>query len=103
MGAFRYPQNYPHAEDYGLFYDMISKNHATILGEFLVICEINPQGLSYKYRFAQLKSRLRVIWDYGKNKLWVAAGTCKLLILIILPNNFVSQLKKQIFKIKPSD
>ena len=103
MEAFRYPENYPHAEDYGLFYDMVSKKRATIMGEFLVNCEINPEGISFKNRFEQLKSRLRVVGDYGKNKLWVLAGACKLIVLMVLPYEFIYQLKKQLYKVNPAN
>ena len=102
MNMFRYPENYPHAEDYGLFYDMISKNDATILDDFLVICEINAGGISFQNRFAQLKSRLRVIWHYGKNKFWVMAGSCKLIFLMILPQQLVYRVKKKVYQVKPS-
>ncbi|MEO5683259.1 MAG: glycosyltransferase [Chitinophagaceae bacterium] len=99
MKTFRYPENYPHAEDYGLFYDMVSKKHATIIDEFLVNCEINPQGISFQNRFEQLQSRLKVVQDYGKNKLWVTIGACKLILLMIMPYGFVYQIKKQLFKV----
>ena len=99
MKAFRYPERYPHAEDYGLFYDIISKKKTAIIGEFLVTCEINRKGISFTNRFGQLKSRLRVIWDYGNNKLWVAAGICKLLVLMAVPYQLVYHIKKQVYKI----
>jgi len=101
LQAFRYPEKYPHAEDYGLFYDMISKKRTAIIDEFLVTCEINRQGISFLNRAEQLKSRLRVIWDYGRNKLLLAAGTIKLAMLMALPYDLISRIKKQTYKHKP--
>ncbi|MEP6746311.1 MAG: glycosyltransferase [Bacteroidota bacterium] len=101
VNTYRYPEKYPHAEDYGLFYDILSKKRTAIIDDFLVTCEINKNGISFLNREEQLKSRLRVIWDYGKNKLWVAAGTIKLALLIALPYNFIYRIKKKIYGHKP--
>jgi len=101
LHAFRYPEKYPHAEDYGLFYDMISKNRTAILDDFLVTCEINKKGISFLNRPEQLKSRLKVIRNYGKNKLLLAAGTVKLAILMALPYQFISGFKALMYKHKP--
>jgi len=98
LKGFRYPRNYPHAEDYGLFYDIVLNKKAAIIDEFLVTCEINPLGISFQNRFDQLKSRLQVIRNYGTNKWWVAAGTIKLLLLMALPHQMVYSLKKRLFK-----
>jgi glycosyltransferase involved in cell wall biosynthesis len=101
VNSYRYPEKYPHAEDYGLFYDIISKKRTAIINDFLVTCEINKQGISFLNRAEQLKSRLRVIWDYGKNKLWLAAGTIKLALLMALPYRFIYRIKKQVYHHKP--
>jgi glycosyltransferase involved in cell wall biosynthesis len=99
LKEFRYPGNYPHAEDYGLFYDIVLNKKAAIIDDFLVTCEINPLGISFRNRFDQLKSRLQVIRNYGTNKWWVAAGTIKLLVLMALPHQMVFNLKKRLFKV----
>ena len=101
LNKYRYPEIYPHAEDYGLFYDIISHKETAIIDEFLVTCEINKSGISFQHRAEQLKSRLRVIWDYGKNKLWVAAGTVKLAMLMALPYRFIYRIKKQVYRYRP--
>jgi len=99
LKGFRYPGNYPHAEDYGLFYDIVLNKKAAIINDFLVTCEINPDGISFQNRFNQLKSRWQVIRDYGTNKWWVAAGTLKLLLLMALPHQIVYNIKRRLFKI----
>lgn len=95
---WRYPENYPHAEDYGLFYDIMSKKTTAILEEFLVICMINERGISIMNRRKQLQSRLKIIWSYGNSKWWVGAGTIKLLILMLMPYRSVYQIKKWMYK-----
>lgn len=95
----RYPALYPHAEDYGLFYDILLNKKAAIIDEFLVTCDVNPLGISFKNRFQQLMSRLHVIRNYGTNKWWIAAGTLKLLLLMALPHQMIFNLKKRLFKI----
>ena len=99
LKSFRYPRNYPHAEDYGLFYDIVLNKKAAIIDDFLVTCEINPRGISFQNRFDQLRSRLKVIRDYGTNKWWVAAGTLKLLLLMALPHQIVYNIKRRLFKV----
>ncbi|MEO5592928.1 MAG: glycosyltransferase [Chitinophagaceae bacterium] len=101
LHTYRYPYNYPHAEDYGLFYDIISKKRTAIIDEFLVTCEINKKGISFLNRPEQLKSRLRVIWHYGNNKLLLAAGIIKLVVLIVLPYRIISKFKKRVDNHKP--
>ncbi len=101
LQSFRYPTKYPHAEDYGLFYDILSKKKTAIIDEFLVTCEINKKGISYLNRAEQLKSRLRVIRDFGKNKLLLAAGTIKLAMLMALPYQLITGFKNRAYKHKP--
>lgn len=95
-----YPEKFPHAEDYGFFYEIISKGKAAIIPEDLVICEINPKGISLSYRREQLKSRIRVVREYGKNKALSLIGVVKLWVLMTIPYGFVQQMKKLLYGIK---
>jgi glycosyltransferase involved in cell wall biosynthesis len=95
-----YPENFPHAEDYGFFYEIISRGKAAIIPEELVICEINPKGLSLYYRREQLKSRMRVVKQYGKNKVYSLIGIMKLWLLLAIPYKIVLRTKKIIYGIK---
>ena len=65
-----YPEKYPYAEDYGLFYDMITEVKSAIINQFLVTCELNNNGISISKRSIQLKSRLKVITDYSKKNVF---------------------------------
>lgn len=95
---FVYPEQYPHAEDYGLFYDIVLNRNTAIIDKFLVTCEINPAGISSSNRMAQMRSRLRIIWRYGTNKWWVAVGSIRLLVVMMLPYRVVYRIKSRLFR-----
>lgn len=88
-----YPENFPHAEDYGFFYTILEKGKGAIIPEPLVTCEINPKGISLAHRKQQLKSRMKVIRHYSRNKLLKGMGVFKLLLLLALPYSFVQNTK----------
>jgi len=98
MGKLKYPEKYPCAEDYGLFYDMVSKIKSAVINEFLVTCEINYKGISILNRTTQLKSRLKVVSFYGKNRLLYLMGAVKLAALLIIPHQFIFIAKKKLYK-----
>src|SRR5258708_3500137 len=95
-----YPENFPHAEDYGFFYEIISEEEAAVLPADLVICEINPQGISLHFRREQLKSRMKVVRQYGKNRLFRLVGVLKLWLLLVIPYKMILETKKLIYGIK---
>ncbi len=96
INNLKYPEQYLHAEDYGMFYDMVSKQQSAIINEFLVTCEINEKGISILNRALQLKSRLKIISDYSKNEIWFLLGAAKLKVLMLLPYQFVLLTKKRL-------
>jgi glycosyltransferase involved in cell wall biosynthesis len=96
-----YPETFPHAEDYGFFYEIINKGKGAVIPEDLVICEINPKGISLHFRKQQLKSRMRVVRQYGKSKLLSLMGVVKLWFLLATPYKIVLQTKKILYGIKP--
>ena len=90
-----YPENFPHAEDYGLFYQWMDADVRTaVLPEKLVTCRINVKGLSLANRNGQLESRLKVIRTYGRNKLLMSLGVLKLWMLMAVPYSLVFRMKK---------
>jgi glycosyltransferase involved in cell wall biosynthesis len=95
-----YPENFPYAEDYGFFYEILSKGKAAVIPEELVIAEINRKGLSLRFRQEQLKSRGRVVRHYGKNGLLRLMGMGKLYILRVIPYELLVQVKKLVYGIK---
>jgi len=94
----QYPDQFPHAEDYGMFYDIISKSKSAIIDEYLMSCEITPGGISIKNRKAQLQSRLKVISHFSKNRFLLMLGSLKLWLLLATPYHFVLSTKKVLYK-----
>ena len=94
-----YPEKYPFAEDYGLFYDIITKVESAIINQFLVTCELNHTGISVSKRSIQLKSRFKVIADYGKNNFLFFLGAIKLIVLMVFPYQFILLIKKNFYKV----
>jgi glycosyltransferase involved in cell wall biosynthesis len=91
----KYPENFPHAEDYGLFYQWMDANIRTaVIPEKLVTCRINNKGLSLANRRHQLHSRIKVIRTYGSNKFFRTLGILKLWALLALPYSWVFRMKK---------
>jgi glycosyltransferase involved in cell wall biosynthesis len=98
--AERYPEDFPYAEDYGFFYEILNNGKAAVIPEDLVTCEINPKGISLYFRKEQLKSRGRVVKRYGKNKVLSLIGIIKLWFLMVIPYGLVLQIKKFVYGIK---
>ena len=94
-----YPEIYPYAEDYGLFYEMITKVRSAIINQFLVTCELNFKGISISKRSIQLRSRLKVIAHFGRNNFLIYLGIIKLLLFIVLPYQFILIIKRKLHSI----
>jgi len=92
-----YPETFPDAEDYGFFYQLLRKGEGAIIPEYLVTCEINHKGISLSSRKKQLKSRIKVVKEYGKNRVLRYLGVLKLRLLLIVPYNIVFALKKSLY------
>lgn len=88
-----YPDQYPHAEDYAFFWEFLRIGKGYIMPEFLVLCEINSEGISLRNRQQQLFSRLKVVKHYGTNPVLKAAGIFKIYALRLIPKRLVLQLK----------
>jgi len=89
-----YPIEFEYAEDYAFFWKLIKKNHSFIVEKFLVICEINKEGLSYKNKGKQLIARGKVIKTFGSNIVLKVNAYLRLALLFILPKGISLQFKK---------
>jgi glycosyltransferase involved in cell wall biosynthesis len=89
-----YPKNYMYAEDYAFFWKLIRLSPSHILGEFLVTCEINSEGISFKNRQKQLAGREKVITEFGSNFFLRLSGRLRIKVLRILPKRLILRLKK---------
>lgn len=89
-----YPENFPHAEDYAFFWSIIQVSHSHILNEFLVTCEINKNGISYKNRQIQLQSRYKVVRQFGKSSILKKICYFYILTLRLIPLSILENIKK---------
>ncbi len=88
-----YPYNFPHAEDYALFWSMLQKTKVAILNEFLVTCSVDAKGISAKNRKIQLQSCRKIISEFGENRWWKFIGILNTKIRQLLPQKLMLQLK----------
>lgn len=89
-----YPTTFLHAEDYAFFWKLIKIAPSHVLDQFLVTCEINEEGLSFKNRSEQLLMRIKIIDEHGTNPLMKLFGMLRLKTLYILPKRVVLPLKQ---------
>lgn len=94
-----YPYEFPHAEDYGLFFKIINTVNSAVIPEKLVTCKINKKGLSLKHRREQLKSRIKVVRHYGNNKILTALGIIRLKLLMHLPYQLILAVKRMLYRV----
>ncbi|HWJ02333.1 MAG TPA: glycosyltransferase [Verrucomicrobiae bacterium] len=93
-----YPYNYPHAEDYALFWSMIAVMKSAILDQSLVTCSINPGGISMGNRKAQLNSRIKVVKEFGKDRKGKVLNFIKIKMLLFIPQSVLLWYKKARYK-----
>ena len=93
----QYPEAFPHAEDYGLFNQILIDGKSAVIPEYLVTCELNEKGISFSNRRQQLKSRISVVRAYGTNKLLAGLGICKLWLLMIIPYALLFRIKRVLY------
>jgi glycosyltransferase involved in cell wall biosynthesis len=91
--AGMYPIHFELVEDYAFFWRLSEISQTLVLDKFLVTCEINRNGISYKNKGKQLVARQRVIKIFGKNYLLKATAIIKLKLLFILPKRLLLFLK----------
>lgn len=89
-----YPDKFLHAEDYAFFWSILRISQSHILSEFLVICEINKTGISYKNRGKQLEARFKVVRRYSSSGFLKILSYFCLAVLRIIPASFLLRIKK---------
>jgi len=89
-----YPAGFEYAEDYAFFWKLINISQAFVFDKFLVICELNKSGISYKNKSKQLVARGKVIKVFGPNLVLRIIAYIRLAILFILPEGVTLRIKK---------
>ena len=93
-----YPVNYPAAEDYALFFKIVSSFKTANLPEVLLNYELNQKSISSTKRKTQVKSRVRVILDNFYFGFYPIYGLIRNLLLLLVSRNVTTVLKKAIYK-----
>ncbi|RMG01579.1 MAG: glycosyltransferase [Nitrospirae bacterium] len=93
-----YPTEYPHAEDYALFFRFVRNYRTANLPEFLIRYEINPKGISLRNRQRQILSRLKVIRDNFDWSCFAFYGLFRNMILLLLPYFMVEKAKTMVYR-----
>jgi glycosyltransferase involved in cell wall biosynthesis len=89
-----YPTEFEYAEDYAFFWNWMNAGEVAVLDEFLVLCELNKGGISYKNKNKQLFARCKVINAFGKSIALRYAAYLRLLLLFLIPKQITLRLKK---------
>lgn len=89
-----YSDDYPAAEDYELFMRITQRYPVANLEDDVVICELNPAGISMKRRRRQILSRSKVMIRYFDPKVKESyLGLLKNLFLLFMPYAAVVRAK----------
>lgn len=92
-----YPEDFPALEDHACFFNILKKNKAVIIPEFLMEYEVNPNGISIQNRGIQTKSRVKLLLKEYDFTVIATIGVLRAILTYILPQSFLIQLKKGIF------
>jgi glycosyltransferase involved in cell wall biosynthesis len=95
-----YRTEFPHAEDYGFCYEIVKNGRVAVLPEPLVICAIDPAGLSLKNRRQQLRSRINVVRTFSSDSLLRFLGIVKCRILLNMPYRWIYVLKTCLYRVR---
>lgn len=91
-----YSYNFPAAEDFEYFFQIIKKFKAVVHPEILLKVLINPSGISNSQRKRQVKSKLKVIWKFRYFGLYPILGLLRNGVLYFLPRNVIVAARKLI-------
>lgn len=91
-----YSDQFPHCEDYELFFRLVRHGRGANVPEVLVDTELDPGGISIPKRRKQLWGRLRVQWAYfGWFSLRAWIGLARTLALIATPYSVLAPIKRR--------
>ena len=88
-----YSLDFPAAEDYELFFRIIRKYRAGNLPVSLIDYVVDPNSISSKKRYLQIKSRMRIIIKYFYPGVYPAYGLFRSALLAIFPRSLVITLR----------
>lgn len=93
-----YPTKFSAAEDYAFFFEILKSFEGANIPEYLVFCEINPNGISISKRNQQIKSRILIILKNFKFGIYPIYGLIRSFFLLIVPYRIILFIKKLTLK-----
>ena len=93
LRAGLYPTNFELAEDYALFWKLMSTGLTFVDRRLLVTTRIDKTGISIKNRGKQLIARQKVVNCYGENPFLKVIAIIRLGILFLVPKRLLLPLK----------
>jgi glycosyltransferase involved in cell wall biosynthesis len=89
-----YPTNRKAAEDYALFFKLLSIGKGENLSEPLIKYVVSDKSISSRNRATQIINRLKVIWDNRKINIYFLYGVFRSLLLLLTPRKTITYLRK---------
>lgn len=93
-----YPVQYRWSEDYAFLFNVCKKFKVENYPEALIYYTIHENAYSSKHRKAQVKDRLRIIWDNFYFGLYPIYGLLRNYPLIYISREFLTPIKKMLRK-----
>ncbi|HSH64527.1 MAG TPA: glycosyltransferase, partial [Bacteroidia bacterium] len=88
-----YPTNYPHAEDYAFFWNILKKYKGAVVPEILVKITFSDVHVSAQNYKKQLQTRKKIVHDFGENTWHQWMGIRMLTVKSLLSFSFILKLK----------
>ena len=89
-----YPLDRPAAEDYALFYKMLTKGKCINVAEPLIDYVVAQNSISSQKRTRQILSRIRVMWDHKHLHWRWVYGLLRSVCLLLIPRGATTVLRK---------
>jgi len=91
-----YPMGYTTAEDYAFLFRIVNNRLTANIPESLLYKERSGQSVSTTKRRKQLKTRFRVILDFGSFNIFYLYGLLRTATLFLIPYRLMERIKEKI-------
>ncbi|HET6224769.1 MAG TPA: glycosyltransferase [Bacteroidia bacterium] len=88
-----YPDTFPHAEDYAFFWKILKQHKGAVIPEKLVQITYSDASVSAENYTRQLRSRKKIVKEFGDDWLRKRIGSVLLSLKLILPRKLITALK----------
>lgn len=89
-----YPEKYLVCSDYAFLFNVTKKYKTANIPQFLMDCEVNPDGISGKKRSLQIINRFKIFNEHFYLGFWPIYGQLRNALTYIIPRDILNILKK---------